>query len=377
MKKLLSLLFLAFFVFSCSKDENRCTINGCYTSIPDGAVLYVTPVDDILSPIDSAVVKGGNFRFSFSDSVPVVRFISSQRVIDGNFVVVEPGVVNIDFTGDVFASGTPSNERLNRFMAEKEKIVDLGKMCDPKFFSAMALEETICDSIKEVYSFASDVFTVYALNEIMENLSTPVGCFYLMQSVGVVPAAKLQPLFDKVRVEYRDKLYDVMRKKVETQVRDAAMAERYLEDVMKSLEATAVGKDFQNFELDNIAGSKVLFSDEVFANKYTLVLFWAGWQDCIKEQLAMLADVYGRYKGKGLQIVGVSLDENVDDCKVLVDKLSIDWVQLCNPLGGSAEVAAAYGVTELPSAILVNRRGTIISRMTTVDDVVGKLEELF
>jgi peroxiredoxin len=154
------------------------------------------------------------------------------------------------------------------------------------------------------------------------------------------------------------------------------MAEKYLENITASLEATAVGKGFQNFELDNIRGGKVLLSDEVFSNKYTLVLFWGAWQDGMREQLSVLSKAYEKYRNKGLQVVGVSLDGSVEECKAVVDELAIGWIQLCNPVG-SAEVAAAYGITDLPSAVLVNNRGTIISRMSTVEDIAKKFEELF
>ena len=86
---------------------------------------------------------------------------------------------------------------------------------------------------------------------------------------------------------------------------------------------------------------------------------------------------YGKYKGNGLQVVGVSLDSSIDDCKAMVDEQGVGWVQLCNPSGGSAEVAAAYGITELPAAVLVNNRGTIIARMSTIPEVAKKFEELF
>ena len=85
MKRLPSLLLLLCVVFSCSKNENVCTISGRYASAPDGVVLYVTPVDDILSPIDSVVVKGGKFEMELDGETYAVRFVSSQQVIDGSF----------------------------------------------------------------------------------------------------------------------------------------------------------------------------------------------------------------------------------------------------------------------------------------------------
>lgn len=376
MKNIFYLLLLCL-VFSCSRNENACTITGRYASAPDGTVLYVTPVGDILSPLDSAVVKGGKFKFALDGCDRSVRFVSSQQVIDGGFVVVEPGVVNVDFTGDSFVGGTPSNERLNRFMTEKDKIINLRRLVAPGAIDALGIDDAMCDSLREIAVIAGDIFDSYALKEIKENIGSHIGCFCLIQSVGVVSSSRLLPMFDKVPAEYRDSLYNVMRARVETEVRNEAMAGKYLNDAWKSLEATAVGKKFQNFELDNINGGKVLLSDEVFANRYTLVLFWAGWQAGEMEQLSVLAKAYGKYRSKGLQIVGVSLDSSVGECKAAAGELGLDWVQLCNPAGGSAEVAAAYGITELPTAVLVNNRGTIISRLSTVDDILKKFEELF
>ena len=394
MKKVLFLLLSISILFSCSKNEKKgndaavtandkqgknavCTINGRYASAHDGTVLYMTPVDDINAPVDSVVVKGGCFTFSYPDSTIAVRFISSQQVIDGGYVVLEPGRVNVDFTGDVFVGGTQMNERLNRFMGERNKIINLRTLCEPVSLDMLGVDAAMRDSLNDVLSIANDIFDAYAIKEIKENIGTPLGAFYLVQSASIVSSAKLLPLFDKIPVEFRDKLYDVMKKRVEENVIQAAMTERYLDEMAKSLEATAVGKKFQNFELNDIKGGSVLLSDEVFSNKYTLVLFWASWDKEARGLLQSMSAHYEKHRNNGLQVVGVSLDDTVDACKALVDELGIKWVQLCNPSGGSAEVAAAYGITELPVAVLINNRGTIISRMSTASEVALKFEELF
>ena len=392
MKRIFLFLLAATILFSCSKNGKSdnaaglsinggndavCTINGRYASVPDGTMLYMTPIDDILAPVDSAVVENGCFTFTSSDTALVVRYISSQQVIDGGYIVLEPGVVNVDFVADVFASGTPKNERLNRFMGERAKIVHLRQLSEPASLDMLGIDVAMRDSLNDVLVMANEIFDAYALKEIKENIATPVGYFYLVQSAGVVSPAKLLPMFDKVPVQFRDKLYDVMKKKVENTVVEAAMADKYLDEMVKSLEATAVGKKFQNFELNNIKGGTVLLSDEVFSNKYTLVFFWASWQKGAGEILQAMSSHYDKYKEKGLQIVGVSLDDSVSDCKTFADNLGCKWIQLCNPMGGSAEVAAAYGITELPAAVLVNNRGTIIARMSTVVEIARKFEELF
>ena len=376
MKKLFLLLSLSL-LLACSRNENTSVVNGRYASAPDGTVLFVTPVDDILSPIDSAVVKGGKFAFELDAASQSVCFLSSQKVLDGNYMVVEPGLLDVDFAGDIFAQGTRGNELLSRFMTEKERIVNLRRMCEPDVMAMLGMDESMRDSMQVLAVMADAIFESYALKMIRENIDAPVGCFYLVQSVGVVAPEKLLPLFERVPFEHRNKLYEAQWQRVKMEKENAVMADRYLSDMSGNLAATAVGKKFQNFELADVNGGTVLLSDEVFANRYTLVLFWGSWCVDANEQLTMLSAAYGKYRSNGLQVVGVSLDESVDVCKAFVDDLQIAWPQLCNPAGGSAEVAAAYGVAELPAAVLINSKGTIIARMSTVDEMLRKFEELF
>ena len=73
----------------------------------------------------------------------------------------------------------------------------------------------------------------------------------------------------------------------------------------------------------------------------------------------------------------MSLDETVEQCATSVEQLGLPWLQLCSPEGGSAELAAAYGVSGLPMAVLINNGGTILLRSASFEDVKSKLSELF
>lgn len=381
MKKCCLLVLLACVLFACSQGEKRvtgsfCTIKGRYAAA-DGTVLYMTPFDDISAPVDSAVVEGGEFCFFVDDTVSAVRFIASQQVIDGGYVLLEPGVINVDFATTAFASGTDGNNRLGQFMHEKEKIINLRRMASPEVLAQLAVEPAMLDSIKEVAKMGDAVHEAYAMREIRLNIDNPLGYFFLVQSVGVVDAKKLAPMFRRVPLPLRDGLYEVMMGRVDAAADEASVAGSYAAGIERSLEATAEGKMFQNFELDDVEGGKVLFSDVVFANRYTLLFFWAGWAPGAEGDVAALAALNERYEARGLRVVGVSLDGSVQECATFAEKAGAEWVQLCNPAGGSAEVAAAYGVTQLPVAVLVNRQGVIVSRCASVEEVAEALSGVF
>ena len=111
--------------------------------------------------------------------------------------------------------------------------------------------------------------------------------------------------------------------------------------------------------------------------KFILLHFWAGWSEESVSAAEQLKELYYKYKGRGFDIVAVSLDESVEQCAASVEKQGLPWLQLCSPEGGSAELAAAYGVSGLPMAVLINNDGTILLRSASVEDVNSKLTELF
>ncbi|MBQ5751394.1 MAG: AhpC/TSA family protein [Bacteroidaceae bacterium] len=371
MKNTLTALLCSLLLLACSHSNTHCTIEGHYDA-PNGTVLYLTPIDNILAPTDSATIKNGRFAFAINDTTPAVRFLASNQVIDGNYVFIEKGTVKVNFTGPKFASGTPGNDKLSRFITERQRYVDIRRMATPEFVKAMSFSPQVYDSIKQLETVASRVFRNYAIGEIMTNLNNPLGYFFLINSVGLLPAQVLESLFPRVPAPLRDNLYNKMITRIENELHSI----EYIKKAQENQQATAVGKQFQDFELNNIKGGKVLFSNEVTGNQYTLLLFWGSW-NANWANLAALEGAYTRYKENGLQIVGVSLDSSVEECRATTDELGLSWVQLCNPGGGSAELAAAYGVTLLPSAVLVNKRGVIIARLDTMEDILAKIKELF
>ena len=358
-------------ILACG-NRNSYTIVGRCNSAADGTMLYLTAFDDILAVIDSTEVEDGRFVFEGVCDTLSVCYISSSQVIDGGFVVLEPGEISFCMGNGTACSGTPQNNAVARFQHERERLANLRTMASPELLGRMNLEKHMADSLRSVAVLAENVFGAYALKQIKDNLENPLGCFFFVQSVGVLPVEMLSPVAELVPQRYRGKLYDAKVRQIEQQVSMLS----YTGNIESQAAATAVGKKYQNFELNSLDGGGVLMSDRVSSNKYTLLCFWAGWNDTSLNELESLKKVYAEYGGKGFDIVAVSLDKSVEQCRTAVGNHGLQWVQLCNPGGGSAELAAAYGISELPFFVLINNSGTIILRSALAKDVVTKLEGL-
>jgi thiol-disulfide isomerase/thioredoxin len=99
-----------------------------------------------------------------------------------------------------------------------------------------------------------------------------------------------------------------------------------------------------------------------------LVVFWASWCLPSAAEVAWLDQVYEANRGRGFRIVGINLDtlrsgetrpEAVlpDVRRFLLDH-NVRWPNLINGQGPH-DHAAAYGISEIPSNVLIGRDGTV------------------
>jgi peroxiredoxin len=100
-----------------------------------------------------------------------------------------------------------------------------------------------------------------------------------------------------------------------------------------------------------------------------LVVFWASWCLPSSAEVAWLDTAYGAYRSRGFRIVGINVDSLQKDGPKLesimpnIKRFLIDhnvrWPNLVNGTGAE-NYAAAYGVAEIPTNILIGRDGSVI-----------------
>lgn len=75
-------------------------------------------------------------------------------------------------------------------------------------------------------------------------------------------------------------------------------------------------------EITFLDGKKFNLSQQ--KNQMTIIVFWAKWCGICKRELKILDKIYKDKKSRGLEIVGISIDdkENFEDVKKIADKLS-------------------------------------------------------
>ncbi len=112
-----------------------------------------------------------------------------------------------------------------------------------------------------------------------------------------------------------------------------------------------------------------------FREKPVLFVFWASWSAPVKQDLPDLIKVYDKYHARGLQIVGVNLDNDRAELDAFVKENRIEWPQIFEPGGMDSRLAIDYGIILMPTMFLVDSQGKVVNRNLRTAAQVDRLLE--
>ena len=115
-----------------------------------------------------------------------------------------------------------------------------------------------------------------------------------------------------------------------------------------------------SFTMADINGRQVSVADEFAKHEITIIDFWASWCGPCRQEMPNLVSLYGKYKDKGLGIVGVSLDEDGGQWTEAVSSMNMTWTQLSDLQGWHNSAAQMYGIQAIPFTIIVDKNGKVL-----------------
>lgn len=102
-----------------------------------------------------------------------------------------------------------------------------------------------------------------------------------------------------------------------------------------------------------------------YKGKLIYLDFWASWCGPCKQSFPWLNEMQSKYAAKGFQVVGINVDANTDDAKAFLANLPAKFTVAYDPKGATPK---AYAIKGMPSSVLIDGNGKVISQHTGFRD---------
>ena len=343
-----SILFSAVLALTAC-HSNTYKISGAVEGLNDGDTLFITNDLQTGIPTDTLIVKDGKFELSGeTDSTYLCMVYSEKRNEVNAPFFIEPGNISIKLVetpGMSRVGGTRCNEQWQEL---NDSVMSIGKEINriAEHIYGNTIDEMEQQKGMEQIEKLNQRFSAIVVKTTEKNIKNEFGYFLLTYYP--------EELIDnQTRMKLIDKLPDEKQKR-------PAIQEMLVN--LKQAAESAEGMTIKNFTQPGLDGTPLSLLGEVAKSKITVIDFWASWCGPCRQEMPFMLELYGKYKNKGLNIIGISLDEDSDAWKAATQQLNIPWIQMSDLKGWENTIAKHFCVNSIPHTIVVDQKGKILKR---------------
>ncbi len=242
--------------------------------------------------------------------------------------------------------GTPQNDSFTVYLEELRTLSSMSRSMNEDFRRANdAGDSAAMDALREEYMELQERGKTFELDFVRENPSALISALVLEKLLLAksVPVKKASTLFETFSDEIK-----------------STQPGKRLTELLKTAKATAVGERAPEFSGPSPDGSELVLNE--VKGKLTLIDFWAAWCKPCRMENPNIVSVYQKYKDKGFDVLGVSLDRKREDWLAAIESDGLDWNHISNLQYFQDPIAKLYNINAIPAAFLIDENGVIVAK---------------
>lgn len=340
-------ILMLFFIASCKEKSipNEIIIEGQVKNMPDGKI-YLTEAHYWQIPLDSTICTNGHFVFkidtdsSFIPYMAAIHFPDSSKptkmggLFFRNYML---GADSIKYAGDAFylengytkIEGDNQSRSHLRVFAGKETDVMyknqstdfgwLGNIDSAKRFQRISFFK------KEIKKYPFSYFLLQSIYDAKEQYSKE-------------EIKKILSLFDD----------DLQKSKIADRFR-TYLTNRHDPD-----------EPYPNLYLLDSKNQRQYIIDTNF--KLTMLVFWASWCGPCRMEIPTLKEIQKEYKGRGLNLVSISIDDDKDNWTKALSQEKMPWAQYIIDKDKIDLVKQQFNFSAIPLVVFTDNTGKEIMK---------------